>query len=75
MSREGKGTTDPGYQNPNGQIVVSNTGERGSDFGQYVYKLRCKHCGELYGANGSDIHERKCPACQSGRRGLRLLRA
>ena len=70
MSREGKGTTDSGYENPNGQVVVRNTGERGMDFGQYVYELRCKHCGDAYGANGSDIHERKCPKCQGGRPGI-----
>ncbi len=72
MSRESKGTTDPGYENSNGQIVVRNTGQRGTDFGQYVYELRCKHCGTRYGANGSDIHERKCPACQGGRPGIPL---
>lgn len=72
MPRTEKGTTDPGYENPNGQIVVRNTGKRGTDFGQYVYELRCKHCGQTYGANGSDIFERKCPAYQNGRAGLPL---
>jgi Zn finger protein HypA/HybF involved in hydrogenase expression len=72
MSREAKGTTDPGYENPNGQVVLRNTGIRGTDFGQYVYELQCKHCGQQYGANGSDIHERKCPVCQGGRSGIEL---
>ena len=72
MSSEDKVTTDPGYENPKGQIVVRNTGQRGTDFGQYVYELRCKHCGQTYGANGSDIFERKCPACQGGRPGIPL---
>jgi hypothetical protein len=70
MSRKAKGTTDPDYENPNGQVVVRNTGLPGTDFGQYVYELRCNHCGHHYGANGSDIHERKCPQCQCGRPGL-----
>ena len=73
MSREGKGTTEPGYENSNGQMVVRNTGQQGTDFGQHVYELRCKHCGQLYGANGSDIHERKCPMCQAGRPGIPLV--
>jgi hypothetical protein len=32
--------------------------------------LQCGHCGYDYGANGSDIWERKCPACQEGAPGL-----
>lgn len=70
MSRESRSTTDPGYENPNGQIVVRNTGKLGTDHNQYMYELRCKHCGHTYGANGSDIHERKCPKCQGGRPGI-----
>jgi rubrerythrin len=72
MHGKGKDTTDPGYKNPNGQVVVRNTEKRGTDFLQYVYELRCAHCGHTYGANGSDIHERKCPACQAGRPGIPL---
>jgi len=56
----------------NGQIVVRNTGLTGTDFGQRVYELRCKHCGHHYGANGSDIHLWRCPKCQGGRDGLML---
>jgi hypothetical protein len=37
---------------------------------QSVYVLRCSHCGHLYGANGSDIHLRKCPMHQGGAPGL-----
>jgi hypothetical protein len=72
MPGESKRTTDTGYENPNGQVVVRNTGLPGTDFGQRIYELRCKHCGHVYGANGSDIHERKCPECQGGRPGFPL---
>ena len=72
MAREDKGTTNIGYENPNGQVVVRDTGKLGTDQYQRVYELRCKHCGQTYGANGSDIHERKCPKCQGGRPGLPL---
>ena len=70
MSRD-NGTTVPGFVNPDGQEVIRNTGKAGTDQGQYVYELMCQHCGH-HGANGSDIHERKCPACQGGRPGLGL---
>lgn len=72
MSRKPKGTTNPGYENRNGQVVVRDTGLPGTDFGQHVYELRCKHCGHRYGATGSDLHERKCPKSQGGRPGLAL---
>jgi PHP family Zn ribbon phosphoesterase len=64
-------TTTPGYVNhPHGQVVIRNTGLPGNDHGQYVYQLGCSHCGHVYGANGSDIFERRCPECQGGRPGL-----
>jgi len=63
-------TTDPGYVNRNGQTVVRATGEPGTDHHQRIYVLRCTHCTTEYGANGSDIHERKCPKCQGGKAGL-----
>lgn len=63
-------TTQTGYQNRNRQIVVRATGLPGTDYGQYIYVLRCGDCQYEYGANGSDIHLRKCPACQGGAAGL-----
>ncbi len=63
-------TTEPGYTNNNGQTVVRPTGLSGTDHLQRIYVLRCSKCDQEYGANGSDIHERKCPNCQGGRPGL-----
>jgi len=63
-------TTRTGYINHNQQHVVRPTGAPGNDHLQYIYVLRCGHCGCEYGANGSDIHERRCPTCQGGARGL-----
>jgi|GEM_PF-300576 len=71
-AREGGYSTKPGFTNTRGQVVVRATGLPGSDFGQSVYVLRCSHCEESYGANGSDIWLRKCPKCQGGRPGLPL---
>lgn len=65
-------STDPGYLNLNSQLVVRRTGLKGTDHMQYVYVLRCTHqeCLYEYGANGSDIFQRKCPKCQGGAPGL-----
>ena len=71
QSRAGQGvTTKPGYMNRNQQAVVRGTGLPGTDHGQSIYVLRCGQCHYEYGANGSDIHIRKCPKCQGGAQGL-----
>ena len=66
-------TTCIGYVNRNGQVVIRNTGLPGTDKNQSIYQLGCSHCGHVYGANGSDILERKCPKCQGGAKGLSLF--
>jgi hypothetical protein len=63
-------TTQPGYVNRNSQVVIRKTQLPGTDKGQSVYQLGCVICGHVYGANGSDIFERKCPKCQGGLPGL-----
>ncbi len=63
-------TVEIGFINPNQQTVVGATGLPGTDHGQSVYLLRCGHCGDEYGSNGSDNHRRRCPTCQGGRPGL-----
>ena len=70
-SRSGN-TTTVGYTNPRGQRVVSATELKGTDHNSRVYELQCGSCGLRYGANGADIHIRKCPKCQDGRPGLSL---
>ena len=73
--RVDKGTTRAGYINRNSQKNLGRTEppRRGNDYGQYVYVMRCLKCASNYGANGSDIFHRKCPYCQSGQPGLKLL--
>jgi hypothetical protein len=69
--RGGSGfTTAPGYRNRNGQTVLRSTGFAGTDHGQSVYVLQCGGCRHEYGANGSDIFQRRCPVCQGGKPGL-----
>lgn len=67
-----KGTTEPGYRNRNGQVVLRRTDLPGNDHNQMTYVLRCDGCGHEYGANGSDIFQRRCPAHDGGAAGLKI---
>ena len=66
-------STKTGFVNPKGQVVIRNTGKRGTDHAQSVYQMACSHCGLVYGANGTDAHLRKCPTCQGGNAGLEYI--
>ena len=69
-------TTDPGYTNSNGQMVLARTGFRSdSRDGQVIYRMRCTHCAHEYGSNGCDIHSRRCPRHQNGAAGEILREA
>ena len=61
-----KGTTTPDYLNKNRQEVLRRTDIPGTDHNQVVYVLACRDCGHEYGANGSDIHHRRCPQHDRG---------
>ncbi len=63
-------STKEGYTNPNKQMVVRATSLPGTDHRQRIYVLVCGICGYEYGANGSDIHRRRCPSCQDAAQGL-----
>lgn len=65
MSYPSKNTTKTGYVNKNGQVVVRDTGEAGTDFGARNFQLACSRCGHNYGANSGDVWERKCPRSPS----------
>jgi Zn finger protein HypA/HybF involved in hydrogenase expression len=68
-SGEGK-TTKISYINRNNQRCEGTRGKEGNDHMQYSYKIVCQNCEEIYGANGSDIFQRKCPNCQGGSLGI-----
>ena len=71
--RSATATTTPGYVNPNGQMVVRDTGFASeSRAGQRVYEMRCGQCGFQYGSNGIDCEKRLCPGHQGGVVGERL---
>ncbi|WP_263416138.1 hypothetical protein [Terriglobus albidus] len=72
MSRSESPTTRPGYLNRNKQRVIGKAAWVDSNApNQNTYKLRCEWqgCGFEYGADGIDIHKRKCPRCQDGKPG------
>ena len=60
-------TTNPGYINKWNQRNNAKTDMPGSDHNQFFYEMECLNCGKKYYANGSDIWQRKCPACQGGK--------
>jgi hypothetical protein len=63
-------TTRIGHVNKNGQVVVRNTDLCDPDKNHSIYMLGCSYCSHVYGENGSNIFERKCPVCQGGVSGL-----
>jgi len=67
MSRD-LATTLTNFVNPRGQEVIQNAGKAGTSHGQYINELKWQHYSQHIAANGSDIHERKCPAWEGGRR-------
>ena len=58
--------TVAGYVNRNSQENLGKTNKRGTNPTNWLYKMRCQNCFNEYYANGSDIHLKKCPACQGG---------
>jgi hypothetical protein len=69
--KSGKGeSVQFGYVNRNGQICTGHRDTPGNDHLQRAYRVECGLCGHVYGANGSDMHERCCPECQSGAPGI-----
>jgi len=70
-----KGSTEIGYTNPRGQIVIRRVGKSQTHGNQFCYELECKHCGHRYGTAGCDIlgasagAGRSCPNCQGGATG------
>jgi hypothetical protein len=65
-------STSVGSVNRNRQIVLRKTDAPGNDHNQRVYVLACLNpdCRHQYGANGSDVFQRRCPNCQGGKPGL-----
>jgi len=63
-------TTSIGFVSVQDQKVHGHRNHPGTDHCQTAYKLECLKCGTVYGANGSDIFQRKCPSCQGGAPGI-----
>jgi Holliday junction resolvase len=61
--------------NRNHQVLIQKTKKSGTDHNRKIWILCCANpqkpeCAHVYGANGSDFHQRKCPKCQDGAPGL-----
>jgi hypothetical protein len=63
---------EEGDLNRNSQRLLRKTAFPGTDHGQYIWAVQCERdgCGHVYGVNGSDFFERKCPECQDGEAGI-----
>ena len=69
--RDGDGpTTKIDYVNKHDQMCLGHRGRRGNHctktesgkcIWQTAYKMRCGSCGRVYGANGCDVWQRRCP--------------
>lgn len=61
-----------GIININNQKVVGKTDEYTSNHAYgTAWAMSCLNCNYEYGANGCDIHIRKCPNCQNGAASLK----
>ena len=56
-----RATTTTGYINRNRQRNDGPTGKPGNHWNQREYAMTCLGCGNKYGANGADVHLRRCP--------------
>ena len=69
-NRPSQETTQPGFINRHAQRLIRDTGLPDTDHLQAVYVLECQQCQHRYAAKGSDIPERRCPKCQTGKAGI-----
>ena len=65
--------TKIGSINKHNQMCLGHRGcDSSNHYNQTAYKMRCLEpdCGHVYGANGCDVWQRKCPKCQYGKCGI-----
>jgi hypothetical protein len=62
----------------NSQKLLDKTERAGTDFNSRMWIVRCMRpsgdgtCDHVYGVDGTDFFQRKCPKCQGGEPGLTL---
>ena len=70
-SKQRRSVMNEGDSNSNGQILIRKTTRPSPNFsGQNIWEMECKDCKHRYGANGCDVHHRRCPHCQGGKDGF-----
>ncbi len=62
-------TTKLCYVNRNSQVVIRKTTLPRTDHNSAIIQIGYGLCGEVYGANLTDVHERRFPKCQGGKPG------
>ena len=67
-----KSTRQPGDTNNRGHVMIAKICRPGTDHNATLWHMRCAECEHEFGANGTDFHNRRCPACQYGAPGLAL---
>lgn len=74
MSKYENKCAKQGFVNASKQLVVGLGDQYISnhEHGE-AWVLRCLECSYEYGANGCDVHIRKCPKCQGGQPSLLKL--
>ena len=71
--RDGGGRTVMiGNVNRNDQEARGHRGKAGTDQNQLAHQMKGRCCGLVYGTNGSDVFQRKCPERQGGAAGIAL---
>lgn len=60
---------DTGYINKNNQKNLGCKGKSETHYNQRAFEMECLDCGHRYYANGCDVWLRKCPVCQTQRKG------
>jgi hypothetical protein len=63
-------TTQIGFITRRNQKCLGHRGRPGNDHLQKAYGMECLNCGKKYGANGTDIFQRRSPGCQQGKPGI-----
>ena len=65
-------TTQIGFINRNNQRCCGHRGNPGNHPNQLAYKMEClaPSCEFIYGANGCDVWQHKCPRHQGGEPGI-----
>ena len=64
--------SEVGEINKRGQKLLAKTDKPGNLKNAHLWIVQCVRCSHIYGVNGEDFWQRRCPLCDSGADGLPL---